>query len=349
MAVASPRISAMSPAGVDVACALMYPTSRGASFASFRHARTAFATPRPSGSGAAAWCASADMPMPASSQYMGAPRSSACSSDSSTRTAAPSPRTKPLRSAWNGRQVSAADLSPPSSLSSAPPARARMRWNPEMATASAQASAPPANAASARPRRIHIAASEIAAEPAAHAVADAASGPAAPYLTLTALAAALASTRGTKCGETRRLDAAPSTAMDAPYAAMSATLPMPLPMEHPSRESGSPSRPSRCAFLAASAAAKSAYAVKSACLRGSTPALASCPSGPGNCALCSVPRGTIAAVTFADSPPSACDMSELVDASCPAANPCAAYVSTNCGTACLLIPDVLDDLPSSSP
>ena len=61
--------SAMSPTGVDVACALMWMTSPSDSAGSL-HARRRMARGRagPSGSGAVMWWASADRPTPASSR-----------------------------------------------------------------------------------------------------------------------------------------------------------------------------------------------------------------------------------------------------------------------------------------
>ena len=63
------------------------------------------AWPRPVGSGAEMWNASAVSAPPRTSAIGVAPRRSACSADSMTTTPAPSPRTKPSRVASNGREA----------------------------------------------------------------------------------------------------------------------------------------------------------------------------------------------------------------------------------------------------
>ena len=63
------------------------------------------AWPRPVGSGAEMWNASAVSAPPSTSAIGVAPRRSACSADSTTTTPAPSPSTKPSRVASNGRDA----------------------------------------------------------------------------------------------------------------------------------------------------------------------------------------------------------------------------------------------------
>ena len=90
----------------------------------------------PSGEGWVMWKASDDMPQPTSSPRMVAPRAVAWSQDSSNRTAPPSPRTMPSRSALNGRQVvgdmarmaSQARTDPAVEIASEPPTRAQSTW-----------------------------------------------------------------------------------------------------------------------------------------------------------------------------------------------------------------------------
>jgi hypothetical protein len=57
------RVSAASPAGVDVPCALMYPTSAGSRPASVRAIRTARAACASTGSGSETWFASEETPL----------------------------------------------------------------------------------------------------------------------------------------------------------------------------------------------------------------------------------------------------------------------------------------------
>ena len=64
-------------------------------------------TPRPSARGSVMWCASQVSAPPRYSQMMLAPRFCACSSDSMTRTPAPSPMTKPSRPLSHGRDARA--------------------------------------------------------------------------------------------------------------------------------------------------------------------------------------------------------------------------------------------------
>ena len=61
--------------------------------------------PRPVGSGAEMWNASAVSAAPMTSAWMVAPRASACSADSTTTTPAPSPNRNPSRSRSNGREA----------------------------------------------------------------------------------------------------------------------------------------------------------------------------------------------------------------------------------------------------
>src|SRR4029450_13433008 len=64
------------------------------------------AAPLPSSEGAVTWKTSADCPNPTSSAWTSAPRARACSRSSRIRAPAPSPITKPLRRASNGREAS---------------------------------------------------------------------------------------------------------------------------------------------------------------------------------------------------------------------------------------------------
>jgi hypothetical protein len=61
-------VSLASFNGVEVPCAFTYWTAPGSSTASSRAHRMASAAPEPFGSGAVMWCASSDMPYPATSQ-----------------------------------------------------------------------------------------------------------------------------------------------------------------------------------------------------------------------------------------------------------------------------------------
>ena len=60
-------VSARSLYGVDVPCALMYPTAVGSTPDRTRAARIISATPTDSGSGCAMWCASFEVPYPSTS------------------------------------------------------------------------------------------------------------------------------------------------------------------------------------------------------------------------------------------------------------------------------------------
>lgn len=99
--------SAASLSGVEVPCALTWPTSSGFAPASARASRTARRTWVPSGSGAVMWWASAEAPYPASRARIRAPRARAAAARSRTRTPLPSPMTKPSRPASKGREAAA--------------------------------------------------------------------------------------------------------------------------------------------------------------------------------------------------------------------------------------------------
>ena len=101
------------------------------------------------------------MPAPAASAYTLAPRAFACSSDSSTRTAAPSPSTKPSRPLSHGREAAAGSSLRLDSAIMLPKAAIGSGW---MA-----ASVPPTTTTSARPSRIMSMPSAIASLPDAQA------------------------------------------------------------------------------------------------------------------------------------------------------------------------------------
>ena len=113
--------------------------------------------PRPAGSGAVMWWASAVDAAPMTSARIVAPRASAWSHSSSTRMPAPSPMTKPSRSTSKGREKSVEES-------------AVMLRKPASAMSTMTASAPPATATGQRPVATRRAALPIAWVPAAHAV-----------------------------------------------------------------------------------------------------------------------------------------------------------------------------------
>ena len=152
-------------------------------------ARMARSAPAPVGSGAVMWYASQPTAPPASSQMIVAPRARACSSVSSTRIAAPSEATKPVRSRSKGRETA---VGSPSAVDSAPAlASEEMRYGPRMA------SVPPARTTSTSPRRSRCMPSTSAMAPAAQAPTPAVTGPVTPRRMAVLAAAMLADTRGT--------------------------------------------------------------------------------------------------------------------------------------------------------
>ena len=132
---------------MPVPCALTQPTSSAASRAARSPLRIAAAMPEPSGRGVVGWCASAARPRPPTRATAFAPRRSACSADSTTRNAAPSPSVIPRRPAANGVHPSGAI--------------ARIRAKPTSAIRE-NGSAPPASATSTRPEATARAAAPIA-------------------------------------------------------------------------------------------------------------------------------------------------------------------------------------------
>ena len=139
--------------------------------------------PRPVGSGALMWNASAvsDAPMTSAWIRWPAPRSSACAADSSTTTAAPSPNRKPSRSRSNGR-----DAWVGSSLRFD---RAPMLPSAANAIGRRAASDPPAMTTSHSPDRMSRSASWNAMTLLAHAATWVMTGPVSPYFMLTSAAA----------------------------------------------------------------------------------------------------------------------------------------------------------------
>src|SRR6266542_1755999 len=103
-------ISAMSPTGVEVACALTCTTSRGSMSASRNASLMARTAPTPSGWGCTMSYPSEVMPAPASRAYTLAPRARAWSARSSTTIPAPSPSTKPSRALSKGRDAFSGSL-----------------------------------------------------------------------------------------------------------------------------------------------------------------------------------------------------------------------------------------------
>ena len=99
------RVSVTSLSGVEVPWATMWSISSGATPAWRIALVIAIAAPRPVGSGAEMWYASAVSAAPTTSARIVAPRASACSADSMTTTPAPSPKTKPSRVRSNGREA----------------------------------------------------------------------------------------------------------------------------------------------------------------------------------------------------------------------------------------------------
>ena len=166
------RDSARSPIRVPVAWALMKFTSCADISASRKARLIALAACTPSGWGEARWCASLVIPAPISSACTGACRALASSSRSSTIAPAPSLRTKPSRSAANGRQEEAGS----SSLEE----RARISENPRIARGWIADSAPPTSTASTFLASSNINPHAIASAPPAQAETGAWAPPQAP-------------------------------------------------------------------------------------------------------------------------------------------------------------------------
>ena len=120
--------------------------------------------PAPPGDGAVMWWASALLAAPTISPRIVASRPTACSHSSSTKTAAPSPITKPSRATSKGREMPAV-------------VNAVMLPKPASDVVVAAASVPPVTTASQRPQAINRAAYPIAWVPAAHAVHTVSLGP----------------------------------------------------------------------------------------------------------------------------------------------------------------------------
>ena len=127
-----------------------------------RGGRTGIARAWLAASGVVRCVASHDTPLPAISAYTRAPRAIASSHASSTRIAAPSPSTKPVRSELKGRQ--AREGSSPSG-----DARVCMACQARTILGTSNASAPPARAQWISPLAIAFAASAIATADDAHA------------------------------------------------------------------------------------------------------------------------------------------------------------------------------------
>ena len=136
------------------------------------------------------------MPAPAASAYTRAPRASACSADSRTTAAAPSPSTKPSRPLSHGREAA-----PGSSLR----LDSAIIW-PKAAIGSAwtAASVPPQTTTSARPSRIMSMPSAIASLPEAHAETGVCTPALAPMASPMFAAGELGISIGIASGETRR-------------------------------------------------------------------------------------------------------------------------------------------------
>ncbi len=136
------------------------------------------------------------MPAPAASAYTLAPRASACSADSSTTTAAPSPSTNPSRPLSHGR-----DAASGSSLRR----ESAIIW-PKAAIGSGctAASVPPHTTTSARPSRIRSIPMAIASLPDAHAETGVCTPALAPSARPMLAAGEFGISIGIASGETRR-------------------------------------------------------------------------------------------------------------------------------------------------
>ena len=154
----------------------------------------AIAAPRPVGSGAEMWNASAVSAAPMTSARIGAPRRSACSADSMTRMPAPSPKTNPSRVRSNGRD---APCGSSFRFESAP-----MFASAAKAIGRSGASEPPATTTSHSPVAISRSASWNAMTPDAQAATWVMTGPVSPYFIETWAAAMLPDTAGIANGLT---------------------------------------------------------------------------------------------------------------------------------------------------
>ena len=176
---------------------------------------------------------------------MVAPRASAVSQSSRTRTPAPSPITNPSRPASNGREIPADE-------------KAVMLVNPAMAASTNGASLPPASTTSQRSWATSRAALARAWVPAAQAVQVFSAGPWKPCRIDTAAGAALGIIIGMRNGDTRR---GPFSLMTRIWSSRVWMPPMPVPMNTP-RRVGSPVNSPACS-RAMSAAARANWVQRS--------------------------------------------------------------------------------------
>ena len=173
------------------------------------------AAPRPVGSGAEMWKASAVAPAPRSSARMVALRAFACASDSTTKTAPPSPKRKPSRFLSNGRLASVGSLL---RLLSAP-----MLPSAANAIGRSGASTPPAMTMSASPLRMRRSASWKARTPVAQAAAWVIAAPVRPYFMLTMQAPML----GLRAGMANALTKRPPFSRKASLPIVTCSIPPP--------------------------------------------------------------------------------------------------------------------------
>ena len=189
------------------------------------------AAPLPSSEGAVTWKASADCPKPTTSAWIGAPRARACSRSSRIRAPAPSPITKPLRRASNGREASDGR-----SLNLV--ARAVICAKAISATWTKADSEPPATMAVASPCRMAWKARPMAWLEAAQAVVVQKLGPRRPSFMAIWPAAALGISWGTVNGETRL---GPFSRITASLASSELMPPMPVANTTPVSSLSTPS------------------------------------------------------------------------------------------------------------
>ncbi len=189
------------------------------------------AAPLPSSDGAVTWKASADWPKPTTSAWTGAPRARACSRSSRIRAPAPSPMTKPLRRASNGREASLGR-----SLNLV--ARAVICAKAISATWTKADSEPPAIMAVASPCRMAWKARPMAWLEAAQAVVVQKLGPRRPSFMAIWPAAALGISWGTVNGETRL---GPFSRITASLASSELMPPMPVANTTPVSSLSTPS------------------------------------------------------------------------------------------------------------
>mmetsp|Transcript_16115 Transcript_16115/g.40561 ORF Transcript_16115/g.40561 Transcript_16115/m.40561 type:complete len:319 (-) Transcript_16115:252-1208(-) len=156
---------------------------------------------------------------------MRAPRALACSSDSSSSTPAPSPMTKPDRSASKGRLAVCGE-------SLAVVHMARMLVKPAKPSGVTAASVPPASITSASPSWMYFAASPIACVPVAHALTTAKLGPLAPSSMAIMDVAVLAMIDGRRNGVMRF---GPFVRSILQLSSTASSPPTPEPMRQPNR------------------------------------------------------------------------------------------------------------------